>query len=50
MLVGVSSRGDSRGWRRVSGRTKVQIRLEKEEVKRVVPSADLGVVSDEWRR
>ncbi len=50
VLVGVSSRGDSRGWRRVSGRTKVQIRLEKEEVKRVVPSADLGVVSDEWRR
>lgn len=37
----VSVNGASRGSRRVSGRTKVQIRFEEDEVKRVVPSADL---------
>jgi hypothetical protein len=41
VLWAMSSTGDWRGWRRVSGRTKVHIRLEKDEVKRVVPSADL---------
>lgn len=45
VLWGVSSTGDSRCSRRDSGRTKVQMRLEKEDVKRVVPSADLGSVS-----
>lgn len=41
VLVAVSSAGDSRGSRRVSGSTKVHMRLEKDDVKRVVPSADL---------
>jgi hypothetical protein len=45
VLWAVSSTGDCRGSRRLSGSTKVQIRFEKEDVKRVVPSADLAVVN-----
>jgi hypothetical protein len=45
VLWAVSSTGDCRGSRRLSGRTKVQMRFEKEDVKRAVPSADLTAVS-----
>lgn len=41
VACGASVTGDCRGSRRVSGRAKVQMRFEEEEVKRVVPSADL---------
>ena len=41
VLCGVRVTGDCRGSRSVSGRTKVQMRFEDDEVKRVVPSADL---------
>jgi hypothetical protein len=50
VLWAVSPRGDCRGSRRVSGRTKVQMRLEKDDVKRVVPSADLVLLVWEWER
>lgn len=47
MPWGVRVRAESPwGARRVEGRTKVLIRLEEEEVKRVVPSADLVFVSE----
>lgn len=47
VLLAVSSIGDCRGSSRVSGKTNVHMRLEKDDVKRVVPSADLEVVSAE---
>jgi hypothetical protein len=43
--LAVSSTGDSLGSRRLSGSTKLHMRFEKDDVKSVVPSADLRVVS-----
>jgi hypothetical protein len=44
VLWAVSSKGEGRGSRRFSGRTKAQTRFVWERVKSAVPSADLGCV------